>query len=172
MATEKKHTGQFLSVMESHKGIIYKIANAYCRDVEDRQDLIQEITLQLWKCFGSYDNQFRYSTWIYRIALNVAISMYRKEHRRKEIASPITDHILHLADVGYNDETDQKMTLLQQFITELKELDKALMLLYLEQKSHKEMAEILDLTETNIATKIGRIKEILKQKFVNTKNQF
>ena len=170
--TREKDTRQFLSVVESHKGILYKIANAYCKDAEDRQDLIQEILLQLWKCFDSYNSQYKYSTWIYRIALNVAISVYRKEHRRKDISNPITDHILLLADTGYYNEVDMKIILLQQFIAELKELDKALMLLYLEQKSHKEMAEILDLSETNIATKIGRIKERLKQKFTHIQNQF
>ena len=77
-------TDLFLSVIETHKGIIYKVANSYCKDTENKKDLVQEIVLQLWKSFDSYNNQFKHSTWIYRIALNVAISYYRKEERRKE----------------------------------------------------------------------------------------
>ena len=162
----QKDSSHFLSVIEAHKGILYKVANAYCRDVDDRKDLIQEIIVQLWKFFEKYDNRHQYSTWIYRISLNVAISMYRKEFRRKEIAYPITDDLLYLADMNYDHgEEEVKLTLLKQFISELKELDKALMLLYLEQKSHKQIAAIMELSETNVATKISRIKEKLKLKF-------
>ena len=78
-------TDLFLSVIETNKGIIYKVANSYCKDTEDRQDLVQEIVLKLWKSFDSYDEHFKHSTWIYRIALNTAISFYRKEKTRKEI---------------------------------------------------------------------------------------
>ena len=159
----------FLSVIESHKGILYKIANSYCKDSEDRNDLVQEIIVQLWKSFENYDDRYKYSTWIYRIALNVAISFYRKENRRKEIAHPITDGVLNFAETNSTDDTEKNINLLQQFISELKKLDKALMLLYLEEKSHKETAEILGISETNVATKIGRIKNTLKQKFSSIK---
>ncbi|SFD97980.1 RNA polymerase sigma-70 factor, ECF subfamily [Chitinophaga sp. CF118] len=171
MVTKEKASEFFLSLVEENKGILYKVANAYCKDADDRQDLIQEILVQLWKSYEKYDDQYKHSTWIYRIALNVAISMYRKEHRRKKIANPITDNILYLADISYNNELDIKVGLLHQFISELKELDKALMLLYLEQKSHKEIAEIMDISETNVATKVSRIKEKLKKKFSQTQNQ-
>jgi RNA polymerase sigma-70 factor (ECF subfamily) len=164
--TMQKNATHFLSVIEAHKGILYKVANAYCADADDRKDLVQEILVQLWKSFEKYDGRHQYSTWIYRISLNVAISMYRKEFRRKEIAYPITDDLLYLADNSCdNKEEEVRLGLLQQFISELKELDKALMLLYLEQKSHKQIAAIMDLSETNVATKIARIKEKLKQKF-------
>ncbi len=79
MAEPEKDSGLFLSVVETHKGILYKVANAYCKDAFDRQDLIQEILVQLWKSFERYDSQYKHSTWIYRIALNVAISFYRKD---------------------------------------------------------------------------------------------
>ena len=161
----KNKNDLFISVIESHKGILYKIANSYCKDSEDRNDLIQEIIIQLWKSFENYNNQYKYSTWIYRIALNVAISFYRKENRRKEIANPITDSILNFAETSSTNDTENNINLLQQFISELKELDKALMLLYLEEKNHKEIAEIIGISETNVATKIGRIKTSLKQKF-------
>jgi RNA polymerase sigma factor (sigma-70 family) len=166
-SVEKSET--FLLVIQSNKGIIYKIANSYSHDAEDRKDLVQEIIIQLWKSFDNYTDQFKYSTWIYRIALNTAISFYRKENRRTQISNPISDSIINFGDTSVPDETEEKIAFLQQFISELKELDKALMLLYLEEKSHKEIAEIIGISETNVATKIGRIKTILKQKFSNLK---
>jgi RNA polymerase sigma factor (sigma-70 family) len=162
--------GIFLSVIQANKGIVYKIANAYCHNTEDRKDLVQEMIVQLWKSFDGYSGEYKYSTWIYRIALNVAISFYRKEHRRKKTADPLPDDILHIVDTGAGNETGENIRFLQQFIAELKELDKALMLLYLEEKSYKEIADILGISETNVATKIGRVKNILKQKFSNIKS--
>lgn len=165
--TEK--SDRFLSVIETQKGIIYKIANSYCKDPEDRKDLFQEIITQLWKSFDNYSEQYKYSTWIYRIALNVAISFYRKENRKKVLSSPISESLFNFL-VEENSETESNLRMLQQFIQELKDLDKALMLLYLEEKSHREIAEIIGISETNVATKIGRIKLLLKQKFMNTEN--
>ncbi len=161
-------SANFLLVIEAHKGIIYKVANTYCRNVEDRKDLAQEIVFQLWKSFDKYNSEFKYSTWIYRIALNVAISFYRKENRRQGISHPYSEGIFNLADIPENKEMEKRHSMLQQFIGGLKELDKALMLLYLEEKSHREIAEIIGVSETNVATKVGRIKNILKQKFSQT----
>jgi RNA polymerase sigma factor (sigma-70 family) len=155
----------FLSVIQTNKGIIYKVANSYCNNQEDRKDLVQEIIVQLWKSFDNYTSQYKYSTWMYRISLNVAISFYRKENRRKQVSNPLSDGILIVDDRGATQEIEENIGYLQQFISELKELDKALMLLYLEEKSHKEIAEIIGISETNVATKIGRIKSKLKQKF-------
>src|SRR5258706_15969436 len=159
----------FLSVIECNKGILYKVANLYCKDSEERKDLVQEIIIQLWESFENYTSQYKYSTWIYRIALNVAISFYRKENRREHVSNPLSDGILNFVDTNVTGETEKEIGLLQQFISELKELDKALMLLYLEEKSHKEIAEIIGISETNVSTKIGRIKTILKQKFSTIK---
>lgn len=161
---DKHHpqTGTFLTVMEQHKGIIYKIAHAYCRDPEDRKDLVQEIIYQLCRSFGSYDDRYKYSTWIYRIALNVAISFYRKNRRRADRAGPLlTDEIVFQE----TEEDAQRLQQLRLFIDGLKKLDRAIMILYLEEKSHKEMADILGLTTTNIATRLGRIREKLRQQF-------
>ncbi len=160
---------QFLSVVDANKGIIYKVANSYCIDAEDRKDLVQEIIVQLWRSFEHYNDQYKYSTWIYRIALNVAISFYRKENRRKQKSNPISAGILNFEDVRSASGLEENIGHLQKFISELRELDKALMLLYLEEKSYKEIAEIIGLSETNVATKIGRIKKILKQKFETIK---
>ena len=163
--TQTSNTNLFLSVIETNKGIIYKVANSYCKDIEDRNDLVQEIVLRLWKSFDSYDQHFRHSTWIYKIALNTAISFYRKEKTRKTITTPFSESLLNVTDFENNQQINESIHFLHQFISELKELDKALMLLYLEEKSHKEMAEIIGITETNVATKLSRIKSIIKQRF-------
>ena len=167
----RNKSDEFLSVIENHKGILYKITNSYCQNRDDREDLIQEIIIQLWKSFDKYNDEYKHSTWIYRIALNVAISFYRKENRRKEISNRLPEGILSYNDINVLDETDEDLKFLHQFISELKELDKALMLLYLEEKNYKEISEIIGLSETNVATKIGRIKKLLKQKFSFLKNQ-
>ncbi len=161
----------FLSVLDDHKGILYKVANSYCRHEEDRKDLIQEIIFQLWKSFDKYDSRFRYSTWIYRISLNVAISFYRREKVAGPASLEITEAMLSIQDNTANEEKENNLTILQQFISGLKELDRALMLLYLEEKNYREIAEIIGITETNVATKIGRIKSKLKQQFAEAKNE-
>ncbi|PWV54297.1 RNA polymerase sigma factor [Chitinophaga sp. S165] len=166
--TPSKEDNVFLSVIEQHKGIIYKIANSYCRNTEDRKDLIQEIIYQLWRSFGRYNDQYKYSTWLYRIALNVAISFYRKDSKRSGRASELTTDIIIVAEE--KEDLSPQLHLLQRFITELPELDRAIMILYLEEKSYKEIADILGLTETNIATKINRIKNKLKGKFSTIHN--
>lgn len=155
----------FLSLIETNKGIIYKVANAYCMHAEDRKDLIQEIIVQLWRSFDRYNDQYKYTTWMYRIALNVAISFYRRENRRKQLTGHSPDNILDLADENNYGETSKQIGYLNQFIGELKELDKALMLLHLEEKSQQEIAEITGISESNVSTRIGRIKKILKKKF-------
>lgn len=155
----------FTSLIDMHKGIIYKIANTYCRDDEQRKDLVQEILLQLWRSFEHYDAQYKHSTWIYRVSLNVAISFYRKEQTRKKIAQSYPEEILQLKAEEKKPEIREEARLLLQCINELPGLDRALILLYLEGKSHKEMAEIMGISETNVATKVSRIKNRLKQRF-------
>ena len=106
---------------------------------------------------------------MYRIALNVSISFYRKERRRDEINNPIPDNIYYLSDENLETESTE-LTLLKRFIRELKELDRAVIILYLEENSYKEIADILGLSVTNVATKVGRIKQQLKKKFEEKKD--
>lgn len=155
----------FLKLIEQNKGIIYKVTNSYCRDAEDRKDLFQEIVIQLWGAFDKYNAEYKLSTWMYRIALNVAISFYRKQVKRVDTNWPITESMIEIADDNMHTELEANIGLLQQYINELKELDKALMILYLEENSYREIAEILGISETNTASKISRIKDQLKQKF-------
>ncbi|MCO4294687.1 sigma-70 family RNA polymerase sigma factor [Solitalea sp. MAHUQ-68] len=156
---------EFLLLLEKNKGLIYKVANSYCKNNEDRKDLVQEIIIQLWRSFDRYDHNYKLSTWMYRVALNTAISFYRKENKRKDVSLPLMEEFIEVAEENLSEDLETNIGLLQQFINELKELDKALMILYLEESSYKEMAEILGITETNVATKISRIKEKLKQRF-------
>jgi RNA polymerase sigma factor (sigma-70 family) len=158
----------FLQLIRDNKGILFKISNSYCRTKDDREDLMQEIIYQLWKSGGTFDVSRKFSTWMYRIALNVAISFYRKEARSGIRLAPGADlHLMELEDRPDGDEeAGERIALLQRCISELGRLDKALMILYLEEKSYREIADILGITESNVATKISRIKARLKQQFL------
>ncbi len=166
-----KHKQQqiFQGIIEEHKGILFKVAHAYCPAEEDRQDLIQEMMIKIWQSMHKYNNQFKISTWIYRISLNVAISFYRKmsSRERKYIDWNAQTDQIHGEDKS---ENEQHLVLLELFISELKEIDKALIILYLEDKSHAEIAEILGMSVSNVGTKTGRIKELLKKRFSQLKS--
>ncbi len=124
----------------------------------------------MWRTFDKYDDAYKFSTWMYRVALNVAISFYRKTKRSPHTIS-IDEHLIEIADeADFCADSGNNFSLLQRFISELKEMDRALMILYLEEKSYSEISEILGITETNVATKISRIKEKIKQKFNNIQN--
>lgn len=157
----------FLDVVDSHKGIIYKISAAYCRNEPDRKDLVQEILLQLWLSFHKYNAQFALSTWIYRIALNVSISHLRTEYRRKRINQDLPADLLNLKDEEEPLQPESDTEFLFASIRQLKAIDRALILLYLEGKSQQEIAEIIGTTPTNVSTRVFRIKQQLKQKFSN-----
>jgi RNA polymerase sigma factor (sigma-70 family) len=163
----EKDNSIFLSVLASHKGIIYKVAGSYTHTLEDREDLVQEIIFQLWKSFEKYDQHYKWSTWIYRISLNVSITFYRKESRKKTYSHPLTTSIIETIPEESDDDQTGNIGLLRKFISEMKELDRALLILYLDENSYREMAEILGLSESNVATKIGRIKERLKERFAS-----
>jgi len=159
----------FLQVISDNKGLIYKVAHLYCKNEEDHKDLCQEIIFQLWRAFPQYNAQYKLSTWMYKIALNVAISFYRKGLRRVS-TQPLTADLMQLVSNNEANSKEQQIQQLHQYIQAFKPLDRALMLLYLEGKSHREIADILGLTPTNVATKIGRLKEQLKQQFTHAQN--
>ncbi len=166
----QKDKEDFLSRLQEHKLIIYKICNSYCKNTSYRDDLAQEITYQLWRSFHHFNGSVKFSTWMYRVALNVAITFYRKTKTSEaiiQLGEPDTEIEDKKED---SSELEKNKNLLQQFINELKELDKALMILYLEENSYSEMSEILGITETNVATRISRIKDKLKQRFSTLNN--
>jgi RNA polymerase sigma factor (sigma-70 family) len=148
--------------MEEHKKILYKVCHSYCRNPGDREDLAQEVLFQLWRSFSKFDARVRFSTWMYRIALNVAISFYRRESVRQRHVLPGSEHLLETIDetAGRSEEVQ----LLYQWIDELDPLNKALVILYLDGNSCQEAADILGISETNVATKISRLKQALRLK--------
>lgn len=162
--TQTATQDRFLALLDHHKKILYKVAGAYCRNPADRPDLMQEIAAQLWRSFGRYDERYRFSTWMYRIALNVAISFYRGETRRSRNTVPAEDSVLEIAaeDAGAGGD-DANLQLLHQLIGRLDELDRALVLLYLDGNRHDTIAEVLGISETNATTRLSRIKQKLRR---------
>lgn len=152
---------RFQSLLEEHKKILYKICRSYCPNPADRDDLAQEIVVQLWRSFPRFDNRVRFSTWMYRIALNVAISSYRRERVRTRHLVNASGYVLEAVDIsaGINEDIQA----LYQWIEGLPPLDKALVILYLDGNSYQEIADVLGVSQTNVATKIGRLKQRLRQ---------
>lgn len=157
----------FLKIIDSHRLIIFKVCNGYCRDAEDQKDLVQEVILQLWNAFDKYDEQYKLSTWIYRIALNVAISNYRKTKTKSQYFTRLDQDFVGIEEVN---EENEELNQLQSFINQLDELNKALMMMYLDGYSHAEIADTLDISKTNVGSKINRIKHKLKQQFKKFKS--
>jgi RNA polymerase sigma factor (sigma-70 family) len=152
---------RFLELLDEHKKILFKIANSYCHSPADRDDLVQEMVMQLWRSFGHYDARVRFSTWTYRVALNVAISFYRHEARRPRASLPDEQALLEVTNDADARQDDLRM--LDDFIRQLNELDRALVLLYLDGNRYDTIAEILGISETNVGTKIARVKHKLRR---------
>ena len=148
-------------MVNKHRGILYKVCNLYCNDTEDKKDLFQEIVLQLWRSFRNFRHDSQPSTWMYRVALNTAISNFRKESRKPERFA-ISDKELQIPDM--NDWADQSENLrsLKQAIDQLTQIEKAIILLYLEEKSYEEISDIIGITRTNVGVKLNRIKSKLE----------
>ncbi|MGB3181746.1 MAG: RNA polymerase sigma factor [Cyclobacteriaceae bacterium] len=153
---------RFVTVVECHRGIIYKVVHAYCHDHDDREDLAQEIIFQLWRSFEKYDSQYKLSTWMYRIALNVAISHHRKRTVRDRHHLPLDVGLLQVSEEPPPD-LGEEVKLLRQYIRELNRVNKSLMLLYLDGNSYQEIAEVLDISITNVGTRLNRLKKQLKE---------
>lgn len=157
---------EFIKIIGDHKRILYKIIYSYCQDAEDRKDLEQEIIIQLWKSIANYDSEYRLSTWIYKVALNVAVSHYRKDLKHKTNNIPLDEAIFKVAQDDLDEELlDSRTQQLYKFIDQFNPFNKAIIILYLEGKGYKEIGEILGLSETNVGTKVSRIKQQLKQNF-------
>ena len=154
---------KFQILVDEHKKILYKVCYSYCRNRDDREDLAQEIIVQLWRSFASFDGRCRFSTWMYRIALNVAISFYRRESTRTRHVLSDDEKVLNAIDETENRSAEVQA--LYEFIDGLEPLNKALILLYLDGNSYSEIADVVGITETNVATKISRLKQIMREEF-------
>ncbi|MEP7063855.1 MAG: sigma-70 family RNA polymerase sigma factor [Betaproteobacteria bacterium] len=153
----------FAALLARHAGIVRKIAATYCRDRDDRADLAQEIATALWQAFPRYDASRPFSTWMYRVAFNVAISHVRDASRRNRHSVPFDDALHDVAAPPVDDEAGQHAALLQRAIASLDPLNRALLVLYLDDHSHREIAEILGITETNVGTRVARLKERIRR---------
>jgi len=151
----------FLSLVNANKGIIHKITKMYMDNSEDQKDLFQEIVLQLWKAYPGFKGNSKFSTWMYRVALNTALVFLRKESRK--VGQTELNENIDLADTGDNQEQEERLASLYKAVQELNKIEKALIFLFLENQSHREIAHNLGITEGNARVKLNRTKEKLQQ---------
>lgn len=156
---------EFLDRLDRHRGILIKVASTYARDAASREDLMQEIVAQLWRSFPRYDGRAAFSTWMYRVALNVAISFSRREFRRTQRVELSESGALERI-AAPEPEAGEALERLREQIGKLDELNRALMLLYLDDRPYAEIATILGISETHVATKISRLKERLRRELL------
>jgi len=153
----------FGDLLERHRKIVLKVANTYAWNADDRADLAQEIAAQLWRAFPGYDARRSFSTWMYRIALNVGISQLRSLQQRDRHTVALDESLHDIADERSADfEADERVRALQRVIAGLDGLNRALFLLYMEERSNREIGDILGLSETNVSTKISRLRQRIR----------
>jgi RNA polymerase sigma-70 factor (ECF subfamily) len=159
--TDKRQKDQFLDILEKNIGIIIKIARAYSKTLHDKEDLINDITLELWKSFGRFKGGSKISTWIYRIALNTSMNYKRKREKDRLFFLDDLKQIENLSWLIEQPDSSHS-EILYQCIDELNQLNKAIILLYLDGNSHDEISDITGISKTNVGTRISRIKEQIK----------
>lgn len=156
----------FAALLQAHRGIVSKVVGLYCRGAHDRDDLAQEIAIQLWRAWPGYDPARPFTTWMYRIALNVAISHARGAALRRRHVVPLDDDLHDVADTAPDGAQRhagaQRVRLLRAFIARQPPLERALLLLHLDDRPHAEIAEILGITATNVSTRISRLRQRLR----------
>lgn len=148
---------RFAALLEAHRGIVGKVAFTYARSSHDRDDLTQEIAAELWRSYARYDQRRPFATWAYRVALNVAITHLRRTARRT--TEPLAADLAAPEPRG----PDDRVGALRAVMESLAPLDRALLILYLDGRSYAEIADVLGISETNVATKIGRLKQALRR---------
>ena len=156
-STEK----EFLSMLEQHISILVKIANVYAHNSQDRKDLMSDIVFELWKSFPKFKGDAKVSTWLYRVALNIALKTKRKQDNNKLL---FVEELLVFDNNAFDDNVRNTTTinLLYKCIEELNPVNKAIILLYLDDKSNDEISEITGFSRTNVSTRLSRIREQLK----------
>ena len=144
-------------MINDHRGILYKVCNLYCTDKTDKEDLFQDIVIQLWKSFPSFRHESKISTWMYRVALNTAISYFRKEIKKPKKLS-ISDVEFQIPAITDFPDDHDELKFLNDAIQRLTKIEKALIMLYLEEKSYREISEVLGISNSNVGVKLNRIK--------------
>ena len=160
MSKDFEHS--FVTLLQENQKIAHKICRIYTSDADSHNDLFQEITIQLWKAYPKFRGDSKFSTWMYRVALNTAITLYRKS--KKTVKIEVFDSIeFKLSDEAYDDGVEHQLKLLYAAVKELNDIEKALVFLYLEDKTYKEIASTLGITEVNARVKMNRVKTKLKK---------
>ncbi len=151
---------EFLNMIEEQKRTIYKVCYMYAKDQDDLDDLFQETVLNLWKSFPRYRGDSKFNTWVYRIAMNTCITFLRHSNSRLQTV-PITAQVANSLEA--DEESTSQLRELYKLINQLGKLERALILLWLEERSYQEMADILGISKANVAVKLNRIKEKLQK---------
>lgn len=152
---------QFVTELEENQNIVHKVCTLYTNDREAHNDLFQEITIQLWKAYPKFRGDSKFSTWMYRVALNTAITLYRKS--KKRVQTQDYDGVsFKIKAEEYDSTEEQQLKLMYHAIRELGDIDKALVFLYLEDKDYSEISETLGITEVNARVKMNRVKNKLR----------
>lgn len=163
MDPKEKH---FLTLLEAHKGILYKVGRMYTNTLADQEDLHQEIIIQLWKSYENFKGDSQFSSWMYRVAVNTAITYFKNEKKRGDRLS--YEQIQEPEQENYNPEKDLQMEVFYNAVQLLSPLEKALILYYMEGLSHKDIGDQLGITEVNTRVKLNRTKEKLQKLIKNT----
>lgn len=158
---EKQLKTQFAGIISQNQGILHKVSCLYCNGAEERKDLFQEILYQLWRSYPSFRNESKISTWIYRVALNTAITYLRKQKARPD-QSCLTEKFPDMQDDSDQELLDRQFKLLYKSIEKLGKVEKAIIMLYLEGSSYEEISEIIGITSNHVGVKLIRIKTKLK----------
>lgn len=156
---------EFVKIVSENQGIIHKVCSIYCDSEEDRRDLFQEILVQLWKSYSSFRSESKFSTWMYRVALNTAITSFKKGKRQPD-QNNLSYENIQIADENYDNETEEQIRMLHKAIGHLTGVEKSIILLYLEDKSYEDIADITGITQNYVRVKMNRIKKKLK-KYMN-----
>jgi RNA polymerase sigma-70 factor (ECF subfamily) len=152
----------FVQQLKSNQNIIHKICRLYTNGEDEHKDLFQEITIQLWKAFPKFRGDSKFSTWAYRVALNTAITLYRKSIRTVKTVD-YENHQFYISQEDYNYEDEERLKLMYQAVYQLNDIEKALVFMYLEEKDYGEISETLGISEVNARVKMNRIKGKLKK---------
>lgn len=152
----------FIKQIQEHQNLIHKVCRIYTSCEDDHNDLFQEITFQLWKAYPRFRGEAKFTTWAYRVALNTAITLFRK--KTKNINAIEIDNNIHKINFEeYNYEEEEQLRVMYKAIHQLGDIEKALVFMYLEDKDYKEIAETLGISEVNARVKMNRVKTKLKQ---------
>jgi RNA polymerase sigma-70 factor (ECF subfamily) len=151
----------FITAIKNNEGLIHKVASIYTNTMEDKNDLIQEIIYQLWKSFDTFNQHSALSTWMYRVAMNVAIYHLNKDKRQISTV-PMDGQVVNFHEAD-NSGMEEKWQVFRQHVNQLNLLDKGIVLLYVENKTYEEIAEITGISISNVGTKLSRIKEKIKR---------